>query len=176
MGTRAHIHARRRQQPWGPLRRSRPSRRRGENVQPCAGREGEGMGTRSHIHARHRQQPHEPLRRSRPSRRCAENVLPCMAGFEKAWGPDHTSTLDTVNNLGILYTHQGHLEDAERMYNRALAGYEKAWGPNHTSMLRTVNNLRIFYTKQGHPDDAERMYNRLKGKNHGTQPSGRPPQ
>lgn len=26
-----------------------------------------------------------------------------LAGREKALGPDHTSTLDTVNNLGLLY-------------------------------------------------------------------------
>ena len=26
-----------------------------------------------------------------------------LAGYEKALGPDHTSTLTTVNNLGNLY-------------------------------------------------------------------------
>jgi hypothetical protein len=42
------------------------------------------------------------------------------------------STLDTVNNMGILYTDQGRHNDAEMMYNRALAGKEKARGPEHT--------------------------------------------
>jgi tetratricopeptide (TPR) repeat protein len=55
--------------------------------------------------------------------------------------PDHTSTLDTVNNLGSLYRDQGELDAAEQMYNRALTGYEKAFGPNHTSTLSTVHNL-----------------------------------
>jgi tetratricopeptide (TPR) repeat protein len=64
-----------------------------------------------------------------------------LAGYEKAWGPEHTSTLNTVNNLGILYQNQGRHKDAEMMYNRALAGKEKAWGPEHTSTLDTVNNL-----------------------------------
>jgi tetratricopeptide (TPR) repeat protein len=77
-----------------------------------------------------------------------------------AWGPDHTSTLDTVNNLGSLYADQGRLADAERLFNRALAGYEKAWGPDHTSTLRTVNNLGNLYRKQGRLVDAEKMYNR----------------
>ncbi|KAF8219310.1 hypothetical protein L208DRAFT_1190950, partial [Tricholoma matsutake] len=62
-------------------------------------------------------------------------------------------------NLGLLYANQGHLEDAERMYNHALAGYEKALGPEHTSTLRTVNNLGKLYADQGHLEDAERMYN-----------------
>jgi len=26
-----------------------------------------------------------------------------LDGYEKAWGPDYTSTFDTVNNLGLLY-------------------------------------------------------------------------
>jgi hypothetical protein len=41
-------------------------------------------------------------------------------GCEEALGPDHTSTLDTVNNLGILYNTQGKLAEAEKMYLRAL--------------------------------------------------------
>lgn len=32
--------------------------------------------------------------------------LQALAGFEKARGPDYKSTLDTVNNLGILYQKQ----------------------------------------------------------------------
>ncbi|KAH7124707.1 hypothetical protein EDB81DRAFT_860917 [Dactylonectria macrodidyma] len=82
---------------------------------------------------------------------------------EKAWGPDHTSTLNTVNNLGILYKDQGRLQDAEAMYQRALGGYEKAWGPDHTSTLNTVNNLGILYKDQGRLQDAEAMYQRALG-------------
>jgi tetratricopeptide (TPR) repeat protein len=51
-----------------------------------------------------------------------------LQGFEKAWGPDHTSTLDTVHNLGALYADQGKLNKAKKMYQRALQGYEKALG------------------------------------------------
>ncbi|KIJ40800.1 hypothetical protein M422DRAFT_173170, partial [Sphaerobolus stellatus SS14] len=80
-----------------------------------------------------------------------------LAGKEKALGPNHTSTLGTVNNLGILYSDLGRLEDAERMYERALAGQEKALGPNHTSTL-DISDL-------GRLEDAERMYERaLAGK------------
>ncbi|KAJ5642644.1 hypothetical protein N7490_006644 [Penicillium lividum] len=64
-----------------------------------------------------------------------------LAGYEKALGPDHTSTLNTVNNLRNLYSDQGKLKEAEEIYQRALAGYEKALGPDHISTLDTVNNL-----------------------------------
>ncbi|KAN0070370.1 hypothetical protein V8E54_011239 [Elaphomyces granulatus] len=88
-----------------------------------------------------------------------------LQGYEKALGPDHTSTLDTVNNLGILYADQGKLDEAEKMYQRALQGKEKALGPGHTSTLNTVNNLGLLYKSQGKLDEAEKMYQRaLQGK------------
>ncbi|KAJ6125876.1 hypothetical protein N7471_010369 [Penicillium samsonianum] len=83
-----------------------------------------------------------------------------LAGYEKALGPDHTSTLDTVNNLGALYFQQDKLKEAEEMYQRALVGYEKALGPDHTSTLTTVHNLGLLYIDQGKLKKAEEMYQR----------------
>jgi tetratricopeptide (TPR) repeat protein len=83
-----------------------------------------------------------------------------LAGYEKALGAEHTDTLMTVNNLGVLYSDQGKLAEAEQMYKRALAGYEKALGLEHISTLGTVNNLGILYKAQGKLADAERMYKR----------------
>jgi lipopolysaccharide biosynthesis regulator YciM len=81
-----------------------------------------------------------------------------LQGKEKAWGPEHTLTLDTVNNLGILYTDLGRLDEAEKMFQRALQGKEKAWGPEHTSTLDTVNNLGLLYKNLGWLDKAEKMF------------------
>ncbi|KAF7713078.1 Uncharacterized protein PECH_001999 [Penicillium ucsense] len=83
-----------------------------------------------------------------------------LAGYEKALGPDHTSTLTIVHNLGLLYSDQGKLKVAEEMYQRALAGYEKALGPDHTSTLNIVNNLGSLYSDQGKLKEAEEMYQR----------------
>jgi tetratricopeptide repeat protein len=60
--------------------------------------------------------------------------------------------------LGVFYADQGKLDEAEKMYQRALQGYEKAWGPDHIhiSTLDTVNNLGVLYTDQGKLDEAER--------------------
>ena len=84
--------------------------------------------------------------------------LRALTGYEKARGPEHTSTLDTVNNLGLLYKNQGKMKEAEAMYLRALTGYEKAWGPEHTSTLDTVNNLGALYSDQGKMKEAEDMF------------------
>jgi tetratricopeptide (TPR) repeat protein len=59
--------------------------------------------------------------------------------------------------LGLLYADQGKLDEAEKMYQRALQEREKAWGPDHTSTLNTVGNL---YANQGKLDEAEEMYQR----------------
>ncbi|KAK3935444.1 acyl transferase/acyl hydrolase/lysophospholipase [Diplogelasinospora grovesii] len=83
-----------------------------------------------------------------------------LEGSEQARGPDHTSTLGTVNNLGLLYFTQGRLKEAEAMYQRALKGFEKALGPDHTSTLGTVNNLGILYFTQARLKEAEAMYRR----------------
>ena len=83
-----------------------------------------------------------------------------LQGYEKAWGPEHTSTLSIVNNLGNLYKNQGRHKEAEAMYERALEGKEKAWGPEHTSTLDTVNNLGSLYADQGRHKEAEAMYER----------------
>ncbi|KAH0533720.1 hypothetical protein FGG08_007587 [Glutinoglossum americanum] len=88
-----------------------------------------------------------------------------LAGKEKALGPEHTSTLDTVHNLGVLYSGQGKLAEAEAMYQRALAGNEKALGPEHTSTLDTAHNLGVLYRDQDKLAEAEAMYQRaLAGK------------
>jgi hypothetical protein len=42
-----------------------------------------------------------------------------LQGCEEALGPGHTSTLQTVNNLGLFYADQNKLAEAEKMYIRA---------------------------------------------------------
>ena len=73
--------------------------------------------------------------------------------------------LDAIACLGLLYSDQGKLDEAEKMYQRALQGYEKALGPEHTWTLDTVNNLGLLYSNQGKLDEAEKMYQQaLQGK------------
>jgi hypothetical protein len=88
-----------------------------------------------------------------------------LRGFEKARGAEHTSTLETIHNLGNLYKSQGKMAEAEEMYLRALRGKEKVWGSEHTSTLDTVNNLGLLYKDQGKMAEAEAMFLRaLRGK------------
>jgi tetratricopeptide (TPR) repeat protein len=55
-----------------------------------------------------------------------EMYLRAQKGYEEALGPKHMSTLDTVNDLAVLYEDQGKTKEAEGLYLRALRGYEEA--------------------------------------------------
>jgi Tetratricopeptide repeat len=70
-----------------------------------------------------------------------------LQGKEKMWGPEHTSTLDTVNNLGVLYRDQGKTAEAEAMYVRALQGYQKALGTDHPRTQVIIRNLDQCYAQ-----------------------------
>jgi Tfp pilus assembly protein PilF len=69
-----------------------------------------------------------------------------LRGYEKAWGAEHTSTLDTVNNLGLVYRKQGKMADAEAMYLRALQGYESSMGADHPRTRVIARNLNALRT------------------------------
>ncbi|PLB45240.1 TPR-like protein [Aspergillus steynii IBT 23096] len=73
--------------------------------------------------------------------------------------------IEDLHSLGILYADQGRIEEAEKIYNRALQGSENARGPEHISTLNIANDLGYLYVDQGRLDKAEAMYDRaLQGK------------
>lgn len=49
-----------------------------------------------------------------------------LARKEKAWGAEHTSTLEAVNNPGALYSNESDIKEAEDFYLRALE-WKKPW-------------------------------------------------
>ena len=70
--------------------------------------------------------------------------LRALKGYEKAWGAEHTSTLDTVNNLGNLYKNQGKMAEAEEIHMRALEGFKKIYNANHSRVLSVIFNLSML--------------------------------
>ena len=65
-----------------------------------------------------------------------------LAGSEQILGHHHISTLDTVNNLGILYRDQGKMTEAEQMFQRALVGFKSQLGPGHRRTIQAAKNLQ----------------------------------
>jgi tetratricopeptide (TPR) repeat protein len=77
-----------------------------------------------------------------------EMYMRALRGKEKAWGAEHTSTLDMVHNLGVLYADQGKMAEADEMYVRALRRYEKAVGKDHPRTQKTASNLQRLYARK----------------------------
>jgi tetratricopeptide (TPR) repeat protein len=94
----------------------------------------------------------------------AENMYErALREYEEAFGLDHSSTLDTVNNLGLLYADQGRLGEAEQMYMRALRGYEALSSvrvQQYLPALNTLQNMGDLYVKQDEIAKAWGMYAR----------------
>jgi tetratricopeptide (TPR) repeat protein len=76
---------------------------------------------------------------------------------EEVLGPNHTLTLQMVNNLGNVQADQGKLSEAEQNYKRALRGF-RALDPNHEWLLYTSNNLAVLYVYQGKLSVAEQLF------------------
>ncbi len=87
-----------------------------------------------------------------------------LQGYEKAWGPEHTSTVDTVNNPANIYADQGKLAEAEQMYQRTLQGYEKVLGLDniitYIPALNTTLNLGFLFESQADIAKARIMYSK----------------
>jgi hypothetical protein len=60
--------------------------------------------------------------------------------------------------LGVLYARQGKLNEAEKMYDRALQEKAKALKPEHTLTLDIVNSLGVLYANQDKLNEIEKMY------------------
>ncbi|RPB23401.1 hypothetical protein L211DRAFT_809086, partial [Terfezia boudieri ATCC MYA-4762] len=83
-----------------------------------------------------------------------------LAGYEKVFGVDHPSTLNTVHNMASVFDSQGQYEKALDWYGRALAGFEKVFGVDHLSTLDTLNNMALVLDNQGEYEKALEWYGR----------------
>ncbi|KAI0875593.1 acyl transferase/acyl hydrolase/lysophospholipase [Hypoxylon argillaceum] len=75
-------------------------------------------------------------------------------------GSKHLSTIDTVNNLGVLCQGLGKLNEAESMCVKALQGREQLLGPDHMATLGSANNLALVYLDKDKLEKAENLFRR----------------
>ncbi|KAH8691011.1 hypothetical protein GQ44DRAFT_636626, partial [Phaeosphaeriaceae sp. PMI808] len=61
-----------------------------------------------------------------------------LRGREKVLGPEHPSTLTSMNNLALVLDSQGKYEEAETMNRQTLARREKVLVPEHPDTLMSV--------------------------------------
>ena len=83
-----------------------------------------------------------------------------LEGKEKVLGKYHPSTLDTVNNMAIVFEFIGEYDKALEWFQRALEGNEKVLGKDHPSILDIVNNMANVFQSIGEYDKALEWYQR----------------
>ena len=65
--------------------------------------------------------------------------LRALAGYEKAWGPEHKQALDT--SLGPLYKVRSMFGNAVQQFELVVQGYTKLLGPEHGETVETLKQL-----------------------------------
>jgi tetratricopeptide (TPR) repeat protein/transcriptional regulator with XRE-family HTH domain len=80
---------------------------------------------------------------------------------EQQLGSEHPDVATTLNDLAVLYRHQGKYEQVEPLYLRALSIREQQLGLHHLETARSLNNLAILYWNQGKYEQAEPLYLRV---------------
>ena len=89
----------------------------------------------------------------------AERHLPeAFESSHRLLGEEHSSTLDSMNNLAILYVDQGRYSEAEPLYIETLEIKRRLLGEEHSSTLDSMNNLAILYVDQGRYSEAEPLH------------------
>lgn len=79
-----------------------------------------------------------------------------LEGKEQAWGAKHTSTLDTVYNLGNLYRGRGEVAQAKKMYGRAVDGYRDVDGDHEADIVYLRRQLSLLRRTDSTDGGADR--------------------
>ncbi len=87
-------------------------------------------------------------------------ALKCLAICEEHFGPDHSATAASLNNLAALYRVMGNYAQAEPLHQRALRIREKQLGPDHPDTATSLSNLAGLYADMANYAQAEPLYQR----------------
>ena len=83
---------------------------------------------------------------------------------EKALGPDHPDTANSLNSLAAIYVSRGNSFQAARLLARALAVAEKALGVQHPDVAKLAENYSQVLQKLGRGYEAHKLRARFGGK------------
>ena len=70
---------------------------------------------------------------------------------------DHPQVGVALNNLAAFHREQGHYEEAEPLYRRALSVLTKALGPDHPNVATLLGNYAELLRKLHRDSEAEKM-------------------
>ena len=79
---------------------------------------------------------------------------------QQALGATHPDVAESMNNLGVMHSDQGHSVEALTLHQQALSIWEQALGPEDPSVSLGLNNLADIYRLQGRYSEALPLFQR----------------
>lgn len=73
-------------------------------------------------------------------------------------GPFHVDTIDTLNNMAVVYFHLGDLEEACQAYFEVWTMRQAVFGLHHPSVAVTAHALGTVYLRLSQVDEASNYY------------------
>jgi len=67
----------------------------------------------------------------------------------------HKDVAESLNDLGVVYEHEGDYQEAERRLSQALEICGKMLPPEDPFLIRVLNNIAVLYDDKGEFDKAE---------------------
>lgn len=79
---------------------------------------------------------------------------------EAAWGTDHPETATALEELGLVIGHQGYLDEALSLFERALRIREAAYGPDHLETSDSMDDMASVLGELGRYAEARPLVER----------------
>lgn len=73
-------------------------------------------------------------------------------------GNEHTDTLESISQAGMLAYFRNQLEQANALFSDALATRKRLLGPDHPDTLSSMDDVATAYYRQGRLDEAEPLF------------------
>jgi tetratricopeptide (TPR) repeat protein len=88
-------------------------------------------------------------------------VCAAAEGRDRALGPNHPSTILSLNNLAATMVQRKRFDEAEPIFRDVLARHERVLGPIHRETLGSLNNLGFTLQELNRQSEAEGIYRDL---------------
>ncbi len=83
-----------------------------------------------------------------------------MAITERILGSEHPDVADTLHNLALYHSSQGHYPEAESLFRKAPGHREKTYGSEHPDVAQSLDQLGVLYGRQGQFKEALPFFER----------------
>eukprot|EP01039_Chlorochromonas_danica_P005190 gene5190-5715_t len=87
-----------------------------------------------------------------------EYLLVALEESKALYGEDNIETMAILDQLGLVYSKQGHAEEAERLHQQVYEQYEHLLGSKHPMALQAQHHLALARFQRRQYNDAAKLF------------------